>query len=87
MAFVFSCFAGRRNRYIESLKHLSKYDSLYDEVYAMHGSIPVAPDLVEKLIDGATRIKNGEVTGSKVRVLDGEAILYKFSYAGFLCES
>lgn len=27
--------------YIDSLRHLAKYDGQYDEVYAMHGSISI----------------------------------------------
>ena len=75
------------DRYIESLHHLSKYDGQYDEIYAMHGSIPVKPELVGKLIEGANQVKNGEVTGTKVALFGNEVLLYKFPYAGFLYEA
>ncbi len=70
--------------YIDSLRHLAKYDGQYDEVYAMHGSIPVKPDLVGKLIEGAEEIRNGKAQGTKVDLWGNEVILYKFPYAGFL---
>ena len=73
--------------YIKSMNHLLEYDGMYDEVYAMHGLIPVKPDLVGKLIEGANQIKNHEVSGNELDFLGKKVVLYKFPYAGFLCES
>jgi glyoxylase-like metal-dependent hydrolase (beta-lactamase superfamily II) len=72
--------------YIESLKHLGAYDGLYDEVYAMHGSFPVAPGLVRQLIEGAEAVRDGKASGMPVDVHGHQVILYKFPYAGFLRE-
>ena len=72
--------------YIESLRHLAKYDGQYDEVYAMHGSIPVKPDITGKLIEGAEQIRRGEAKGQKVNLFGNDVLLYKFPYAGFLYE-
>ena len=72
--------------YIESLRHLAKYDGQYDEVYAMHGSIPVKPDIIDKLIEGAEQICRGEAEGQKVNLFGNDVFLYKFPYAGFLYE-
>ena len=52
----------------------------------MHGSIPVKPDIVGRLIEGAEQIRNKEVTGKKVNLFGKDAVLYKFPYAGFLYE-
>ncbi len=73
--------------YIKSMNHLFEYDGMYDEVYAMHGSIPVKPDLVGKLIKGANQIKYHEVSGRELDLWGNKVVLYKFPYAGFLCES
>ena len=73
--------------YIKSMNHLLEYDGMYDEVYAMHGSIPVKPDLVGKLIEGANQIKNHKVSGNELDLWGNKVVLYKFPYAGFLCES
>ncbi len=73
--------------YIKSMNHLLEYDGMYDEVYAMHGSIPVKPDLVGKLIKGANQIKNHEVSGRELDLWGNKVVLYKFPYAGFLYES
>ena len=72
--------------YIESMRHLAKYDGQYDEVYAMHGSIPVKPDIIGKLIEGAEQIRRGEAKGQKVSLFGNDVFLYKFPYAGFLYE-
>ena len=81
-------FGPRRDidRYIESMKHLLKFTDMFDEIYAMHGSFPVKNDLIAKLIDGAQLINDGKVEGSNVNIFGKEAVLYKFPYAGFLCE-
>ncbi len=75
------------DRYIESLKHLSEYDGTYDEIYPMHGSFPVKPDLIGKLIAGAQEIVDGSASGKRVDMFGTEVMLYKFPYAGFLCEA
>lgn len=72
--------------FIDSLRNLSKYDGLYDEIYPMHGSIPVKPDLIGKLIEGAEQIRDGEAEGRIVDLFGNEVMLYEFPYAGFLCD-
>ena len=72
--------------YVKSLNHLKNWDGKYDEIYPMHGDFPQKPDLVEKLIEGAQKILEGKASGSEVEILGNKVILYKFPYAGFLCE-
>ncbi len=72
--------------YIDSLKRLSGYDGQYDEIYAMHGTVPVKPELIPKLIEGAEQIRRGSAEGKKVDMFGNDVMLYKFPYAGFLCE-
>ncbi len=74
------------DKYIDSLRHLTEYDGQYDEVYAMHGSIPVKPDITEKLIDAAEQIRAGQATGNKVNLFGNDVMLYRFPFAGFLCD-
>lgn len=74
------------NAYIVSMKHLLEYDGMYDEIYAMHGSFPVKGDLIEKLIDGAEKIRDGKVNGTEVEVFGKKILRYAFEYAGFLGE-
>lgn len=72
--------------YIDSLKRLKEYDGRYDEIYAMHGTVPVKPDLIDKLIGGAEQIRGGTAEEKKVDMFGNEVMLYKFPYSGFLCE-
>lgn len=80
-------FGPMRNleRYIESLKHLSEFAGQFDEIYPMHGSFPVSPDLIGLLIGGANEIREGKAEGEKVEFYGNKAMLYKFPYAGLLC--
>ncbi|MBR3642851.1 MAG: MBL fold metallo-hydrolase, partial [Parasporobacterium sp.] len=80
-------FGEKRNidLFIGSLKHLLEYDGTYDEIYPMHGTFPVKPELIPKLIEGAQEIAAGKAAGSRVEVFGNEVMLYKFPYAGFLC--
>ena len=71
--------------YIESLKNLANWDGAYDEIYPMHGTFPVKPDLTAKLIEGAEQIVSGEAKGEAVDMWGTQVCLYKFPYAGFLC--
>ncbi len=73
--------------YIESLRHLRLYDGLYDEIYPMHGSFPVAPELVGQLLEGACAVREGRAEGQPVEIHGNEVCLYRFPYAGFLMES
>ncbi len=72
--------------YIKSLVHLKEYDGLYDEIYPMHGTFPVTEDLIDKLLEGAGKIKEGSASGTVVDIFGNKVMLYKFPYAGFLCE-
>ena len=72
--------------YINSIKHLYNYENQYDEIYPMHGTFPVKKDLIDKLLEGAQEIKDGIASGKTVNVFGNEVYLYKFPYAGFLCE-
>ena len=72
--------------YIESLKHLSDFDGQYDEIYAMHGSFPVAPELIGKLLEGAEKIRQGKAEGKTVNIFGNDVTLYIFPYAGFLAK-
>ena len=78
-------FGEKRNidDFIESLKHLSKYDGTYDTIYPMHGSFPVTPDLIPKLIEGAKEVKAGTAKSTEVDLFGHKVGLYKFDYAGF----
>ena len=70
--------------YIESLKHLAIYNEKYDDIYPMHGTIPVKKELISDLLEGAQEIKNTQASGTEVELFGNKVYLYKFPYAGFL---
>ena len=74
--------------YIESLrKLLSCYAKEFDIIYPSHGSFPVYPDLITNLIEGAEQIINGTANNGEIVHMSGTPVmLYKFPYAGFLCD-
>lgn len=72
--------------YVESLKKLSLYTDEFNTIYPSHGSFPVCPELIENLIEGAEQIINGTAKGKIVDMFGTPVMLYKFPYAGFLCD-
>ena len=86
---IFMFGQGRNlKQYIQSLNHLSEYEDLFNEIYAMHGTFPVYKDLIPKLIQGAQAILDGNAQeyAKPVNVFGNEVTLYNFDYAGFLCQ-
>ena len=83
--FMFGTFRDL-NRYIPSMRKLLSYKDRFDSVFPSHGTFPVQPELLEKLIEGAEQIVDHRCTGRIVDMFGTEVMLYKFDYAGFLCE-
>ena len=49
--------------YICSMEKLNKMRERFDMVYTSHATFPLSPDIIEGIIAGAIRCKNGEVDG------------------------
>ena len=81
-------FGARRNMndYIESLENLSQYEGRFDTIYPSHGTFPVFPELIPKLISGAKQILAGQAEGTMVDMFGKSVKLYQFDFAGFLCD-
>lgn len=82
-------FGKRRNMnlYIKTLEDLiNKYSDEYDTIYPSHGSLPVNPEIVNKLIVGAKKILEGQVQGSSTKVMGNNIIYYDLKFAGFLLD-
>lgn len=73
------------NLYVDSLRKLSMYAGEFDTVYPSHGSFPVSPELISKLIEGAEQIIEGKAKGKVIDLYGTSVMFYRFSYAGFLC--
>lgn len=74
-------------QYIESLKRLSGMKERFDLVYPSHGSLPVKPELMDQLIEGAEKILAGEAEGVRIEMFGRPVKLVEFPYAAFLCEA
>jgi hydroxyacylglutathione hydrolase len=72
--------------YVESLNKLSQYVGEFDTIYPSHGSFPVYPELIARLIEGAEQIIDGTVEGEVVDRFGTPVMLYTFPYAGFFCD-
>ncbi|MBR2788837.1 MAG: MBL fold metallo-hydrolase [Erysipelotrichaceae bacterium] len=72
--------------YAESLRHIKEYADRFDTIYPSHGTFPVYPDIIDKLIDGAERIISNEAQGKVVEIHGHQVLKYEFPYAGFYCD-
>ena len=72
--------------YIPSMRKLLKYTDRFDSVYPSHGTIPVDPGQIPKLIGYAEEILSGTAEGIPVERFGIKAVLYRFESAGFLCD-
>ena len=79
-------FGEHRNMkdYIESLENLKSYVPRFDLIFPSHGDIPVKPELIDKLIEGAGAVMNNTAESREVELFGNKVRLYQFDYAGFL---
>ena len=52
--------------YFGSMEKLKKMSGRFDAIYSSHGTFPLSPDIIDKLILGAKRCLNGELEGMGV---------------------
>jgi len=83
--FMFGPFRNIEN-YIKSMEHLKAWDGTYDEVWPSHGDIPVSPDMVGKLAEGAKEVLAGKVASHKEAFHGMSITIYDLGYASFLYE-
>lgn len=81
-------FGEKRNidLYAASLQHILEYSDRFDVVYPSHGTFPVNPDIIRKLISGAQEIIAGTAESTTTEWSGMKIRLFKFPYAGFLCD-
>ena len=82
-------FGKRRNLndYAESLRALVRnHGEAFDPVYPSHGTFPVSPDIIPKLIRGAEEILSGENRGKCVQVMGHDVQYHQTEAAAFLCD-
>lgn len=72
--------------YLLSLEKLEKYKDRFDTIYPSHGSLPVSPELIGALHEGAQRIMDGEAEGSEEEFYGVKIKRYDVGAAVFLCD-
>lgn len=81
-------FGERRDMraYIASLDRLNTMTDGFDEIWPSHSDIPLSPDCIQRLRDGAEKILNGEAVGEKINMFGHEVVYYDLGFTGFLCD-
>ena len=80
-------FGSHRNMedYIRSLEHLETYLGQFDEIWPSHAALPVPPEAVRKLHDGAQAIVNGTVPGTASEMHGTPITEYDLGFCILLC--
>lgn len=82
--FMFGRFRNME-KYIQSLEHLQTWRGRFDAIWPSHGSIPVSPELIDKLHDCAIRVLEGSVKGQPMEVHGNSIRAYDLGFAVLLC--
>jgi glyoxylase-like metal-dependent hydrolase (beta-lactamase superfamily II) len=80
-------FGDHRNMkdYIASLEHLETFADQFDEIWPSHADIPVKPETIRKLHDGAQSILSGNMRGNPVEFHGNRIIVYDLGFCSLLC--
>ena len=73
--------------YIQSLEHLENWKGQFDEIWPSHASIPVSPDLIGRLHDGAQAVLAGRIPGYTEKIFGKEVRTFDLGFAAFLCDA
>ena len=81
-------FGDHRNMkdYIESLERLDGMTADFDEIWPSHSDIPIRPDVIRRIADGAKKIAAGEMTGTAEEVFGKTIVAYDLGFTVLLCE-
>ena len=70
--------------YVLGLKRLDKWKGRFDIIYPSHGTFPVSPSIVDKLIDGGKKVMRHEVEGKKASLYGHDIMVYDIKVAKIL---
>jgi hypothetical protein len=73
-------------QYIQSLEHLETYMPQFDEIWPSHAELPISPDTIQKLHDGAKEILAGKVAGEPEELHGQSIIAYDLGFCTLLCD-
>ena len=72
--------------YIRSLEHLESYRDQFDYIWPSHADIPVSPDVIMKLHDGAQDILDGKLEGRATDMFGKSIVEYDLGFCTMLCD-
>lgn len=81
-------FGDHRNMhdYVRSLERLEKRKDEFDAIWPSHADLPVSPDLIQKLHDGARDILEGKVQGTAAEMHGKKIVAYDLGFDVLLCD-
>ena len=81
-------FGTHRNmdQYIRSLEHLKMYIPHFDEIWPSHADLPIPPDTIQKLHDGAKEILAGNIQGEPEELHGQSIVAYDLGFCTMLCD-
>ena len=83
--FMFGAHRNMKN-YIDSLEKLAGMAGEFDELWPSHADIPIKPDVIRRLADGAKKVYNGEMPGSAEDFRGQRIRAYDLGFAVLLCD-
>ncbi len=72
--------------YIRSLEHLEAYLDQFDEIWPSHAALPVPPETVRQLHDGAQAVLKGEIPGTAAQMFGTPITEYDLGFCVLLCD-
>ena len=72
------------HEYIHSLEHLEEYTNRFDEIWPSHADIPVLPEVIKKLHDGAQDMLDGKIQGTEAELFGKKIMVYDFGFCTLL---
>ena len=73
--------------YIASLEKLEKRTAEFDEIWPSHSDLPLRPDCIPRLREGAENILAGEAEGHSADFYGQKIMVYDLGFTSFLCDS
>ncbi len=82
--FMFGAHRDMR-KYYDSMRRLEKRMSEFDEVWPSHADIPISPELIPQLAEGAGKILRGELAGTPVEFRGNTISSVDLGFTTILC--
>ena len=81
-------FGEHRNMrdYITSMERLETMKDRFDEIWPSHGDLPVPPERIGQLIQGAREVMDGRIPGKSVDLFGKQVTAFDLGFCTLLCD-